>query len=67
MKVEIEISPFSINDEKDTITNLMNANGGKPLLSHRESIEYFGWSNDVNKTLMEIEEDEKRDEFEAYN
>ena len=51
------VTPYTITDEKDTISNLYLANGGKPLMSHRESIEALGWSSDVNKTLEDIRED----------
>lgn len=64
LKVETLITPFAITDEKDTINNLQAANGGKPLMSQRESIEMFGHSDDVDKTLQEIAEEDKRDAFE---
>ena len=64
LPVEIVITPFTITDEKDTITNLTTANGGKPLISHRESIEMYGHSTDVDKTLQEIAEDEALNAFE---
>ena len=53
-----------ITDEKDTINNLMAANGGKALMSQRESIEMYGHSDDVDKTLREIAEEDKIDAFE---
>ena len=64
LPVENVITPFTITDEKDTITNLTTANGGKPLISHRESIEMYGHSTDVDKTLHEIAEDEALNAFE---
>lgn len=64
LKVETLITPFAITDEKDTINNLMAANGGKALMSQRESIEMYGHSDDVDKTLREIEEEDKIDAFE---
>jgi hypothetical protein len=64
LPVEIEITPFSISDEKDTINNLLAANGNKPLMSHRESVEQLGWSQDVDETMRQIEEDSMRDVFE---
>ncbi len=64
LPVENEITPFTITDEKDTITNLTTANGGKPLLSHRESIELYGHSTNVDKTLQEIAEEDVADAFE---
>lgn len=56
LKVDMVITPFTITDEKDTITNLITANGGEPIMSQRESIERFGHSDDVDKTLKEIQE-----------
>lgn len=64
LPVEIEITPYTITDEKDTISNLYLANGGKPLVSHRESIALAGLSSDVDKTLEEIQQDSMRDAFE---
>lgn len=64
LKVEMIITPFAITDEKDTINNLMAANGGEPIMSQRESIEMFGHSDDVDKTLKEIAEQGKKDIFE---
>ena len=63
LNVEIIVTPYSINDERDTIDTLMAANGGKPLMSHRESITAYGQSSDVEKTLQEIAEDEQRSVF----
>lgn len=56
LQVETQITPFAITDEKDTIDNLMAANGGEPLMSQRESIEMFGHSDNVDKTLDAIKE-----------
>lgn len=56
LKVDMQITPFAITDEKDTIDNLLAANGGEPIISQRESIEMFGHSDDVDKTLAEIAE-----------
>ncbi|MFR5894454.1 MAG: phage portal protein [Phocaeicola massiliensis] len=64
LKVEMIITPFAITDEKDTINNLMAANGGEPIMSQRESIEMFGHSDNVDKTLKEIAEQRKKDIFE---
>ena len=63
LSVEQVITPFSITDEKDDIANLMAANGNKPLMSQRESIERYGKSDDVDKTLEEIRQDDMGDAF----
>lgn len=57
LQVETVITPFTITDEKDTISNLVTANGGKPIMSQRESIAYFGKSSNVDKTMKEINEE----------
>lgn len=63
LQCEIIISPFTITDEKDTINNLMTANGNKPIMSQREAIQKFGQSDDVDKTMKEIAEEDKADSF----
>ena len=64
LPVESEITPFAITEEKDTINNLLAANGNKPIISQRESIEQLGWSDDVDKTMQEIAEESALDSFE---
>ncbi len=54
LQIELMITPFNISDEKENISNLMTANGGKPIISQREAIELYGHSDDVDKTLEEI-------------
>lgn len=66
LAVEQVITPFVITEEKDTITNLMTANGGKAVISQRESIEALGWSKDVDRTLEEIAAQDMRDTYEPY-
>ncbi len=41
----------------------MMANGNKPIMSQRESIEEFGHSDDVDATLAEIAQDSALDAF----
>ncbi len=63
LPVENIITPFTITDEADTIKNLVTANGGKPIISQRESIEEYGHSNDIDQTLQEIAEQSQADTF----
>ena len=63
LPVENQVSPFTISEEKDTINNLLAANGNKPIISQRESIEQLGWSDDPDKTLQEINEEGTLDAF----
>lgn len=64
LSVEVQITPFAINDEKDTINNLLAANGNEPIISQREAIEQLGWSDDVDKTIEEIQKQKLADAFE---
>jgi hypothetical protein len=63
LPVECVITPFIISDEKETIANLTAANGNKPIISQRESIEMFGVSSNVDKTLEEINKESALDSF----
>ncbi|MBO7281030.1 MAG: phage portal protein [Bacteroidaceae bacterium] len=63
LKFYVEITPYIINDEKEHISNLMLANGNKPIMSHRESVALGGYSPDVDKTMREIAEDNINDVF----
>lgn len=64
LPVENVITPFTINDDEVTIKNLVTANGGKAIMSQRESIEEYGHSNDVEQTMREIAEESQVDAFE---
>lgn len=57
LQVGSEITPFSITDEKDTISNIMAATAGKQILSQKEGIQILGWSKDADETLKQINEE----------
>ena len=61
LQVEEQITPYSISEEKDLISNLLMANGNKPMISQRDSIEQLGWSDDPDATLREITEESALD------
>ena len=64
LPVETRITPFAINDKTETVNTLLAANGNKPIMSQRESIEEYGQSDDVDRTLRQIAEQEMNDSFE---
>lgn len=66
LNVEVEITAYIINDDETTIKNLVTANGGKAIMSQRESVEYLGWSADVDRTMAQIADDNQKDVFEQY-
>lgn len=55
LQVENVITPYAITDDKDTIQNLSTANGGKPMISQRESVKTLGWSTDIDQTMKELQ------------
>lgn len=64
LKVDNVITPYRISDEKERVELLMTANGNQPIMSQRESIEAYGHSDNVDKTIEEINEQGKIDAFE---
>ena len=49
-----EFELFKIDDVIERVDMLLKANGGKPLISHKESIAANGSTDDVDKTYEEI-------------
>lgn len=63
LQFDIVITPYAINDEKERISNLVLANGSKPIMSQRESVERAGYSADVDKTMAQLAEEGMADVF----
>ena len=63
LQVDTVITPYRITDEKERVERLLTANGNKPLMSQRESIEEYGHSDDVDQTLREIAQQEMQETF----
>ena len=63
LPVENVITPYRITDRKEEIERLMTANGNKPIMSQRESIEEYGQSDNVDKTLEQINKEQMADSF----
>jgi hypothetical protein len=64
LECETVITPFTITDDKDTISNIMAATGGKPIASQREGVERLGWSKNFDKTMGELQQQGEADLFE---
>lgn len=58
------ITPFDIDDDTEMIRTLMEANGGKPLLSQREAMQRFGIT-DPEAQLKQIKDEENNNLNEA--
>lgn len=54
LSVDIEITPYTINDESELIGNLSNATGGKAIMSQKTAIENLGYVDDAEEELERI-------------
>lgn len=54
LSIYVKFKPLSFKTDREQIELSMQANGGKPVLSHLESIILAGVSTDAEKTLNEI-------------
>ena len=55
IQIEHVVTPFIQNDEASEINKYYTANGGKPLISHKESIQLAGLSADAEKTYEDLQ------------
>lgn len=60
VEVEHIIQSYTPKDISNDIKNLTDANGGKPIISQKESIMEFGLSKDADQTLKQIQEEESQ-------
>ena len=58
VEVEHIITPYVQKDEDSVVDRLMKSNGGKPIMSHLDSIKQAGYSSDPQRTLDEIRTEE---------
>ena len=63
LEVENIITPFTIREEGERITNYTNATGGKPVMSQRTAVARLGMVDDVDEEMKQIEDEEKLDLF----
>lgn len=59
IEIESEIVPYIINDISTLIKNLVDANGGKPILSQKTSVDRLGLVADSEQEYNQIQEEEK--------
>lgn len=58
IKMSPVITPFMIDDIADMVNTLMAANGGLPLITHKQSIIMFGQSDNPEEDYEEIKQDQ---------
>lgn len=61
LMVKPEIRPYMIDDEKSYINMLTTANGGKPVVSQKRSVELAGLANDTEEDFRQIEAETARE------
>ena len=61
LQIDNIITPYNISDISDRISFLNAATGGKAIMSQREAILNLGMSDDVDKTIAEIQQQETKD------
>lgn len=54
MNIEAQFTLFNIDDLSDKIAVALAGNGGKPVLTHKQSIELVGQTDDVDATMETI-------------
>ena len=54
LEVEVVITPYQIKDEGEKINNLMNATGGKAIMSQKTAVQYLGYADNVEEELEQI-------------
>jgi len=58
LAVETIITPFTITDTKETVSNVVSATGGKPIMSQKEGVRQLGFVEDVEAELKQIQAEE---------
>lgn len=67
LDIENKITPYIQNDESGKVERLMKINGGKPLISHKTSVQLGGYVDDVNRELELIEQAQAADALARNN
>lgn len=57
LEVENVINVYQIRDDAEKITNLINATGGKAVMSQKTAIQYLGWADNVDDEMKQIAEE----------
>jgi len=58
LTIEPEIIPYMIEDEQAKVKLLTDANGGKPVVSQKTSVQQLGWVDDIDAEYDQILKEE---------
>jgi len=61
LDIEPEITPYTLTSEIDEINYWITANGGKPIVSQKQSVKSAGLSQDTDADFEQIQEESNRD------
>jgi hypothetical protein len=56
-----------IEDEQAKVTLLIDANGGKPVISQKTAIQQLGWSNDSDAEYEQILKEQEAGMVDIFN
>lgn len=63
ISIEPEIRPYSITDEREQVEIAMLANGNKPFVSQKTTIENMGWAKDPDVEYALLQEEDMREKY----
>lgn len=67
VNIKPKFTPFMIDDKKEWVETLVTANGGRPVVSQKRSVELADLSNDpeaeYNQIVEEMEKEQTYDVF----
>lgn len=61
LTIKSKFTPFIIEDKKDLVETLVTANGGKPIVTQRRSIELGNMANDPDAEFEELEKQKDKE------
>lgn len=67
VNIKPKFTPFMIDDKKEWVETLVSANGGRPVVSQKRSVELADMSNDPEEDYKQIlEEKEKEQTYDVF-
>lgn len=58
LRIDYEITPYTISDLTEQIQNYSNATGGKQIMSTRQAVAHLGFADDIDEELSQIESEQ---------
>ena len=58
LRIDYEITPYTISDRSEEIQDYSNATGGKQIMSTRQAVAHLGFADDIDEELRQIESEQ---------